>query len=253
MPVLPGASLLLADGRFPSGGHAHSSGYEAAARRYGLATPEAVAEYLQGRLVTTGTAEATLVAAAHRHLGSAAGSAADGSHCSHSAHDEHDGGAGAEPEVLERLDHEVTARLANRSLRELSRSQGRQWLRAGRRIWPSPLLDQLAATSRPDPHQVVAFAAVARTAGLDAGSAALVQLHHLLSAITTAAVRVHGLDPFEMQVVQRHLLTLAEAVATEAVDTAGRLSLHQLPAPSAPLSDLLADDHANWSTRLFRS
>jgi urease accessory protein len=244
MPVLPGASLLLADGRFPSGGHAHSSGYEAAARRYGLASPDAVADYLQGRLVTTGTAEATLVAAAHRHLGS---SAADGSHGSH------DGGAGADPEMLERLDREVTARQANRSLRELSRSQGRQWLRAGRRIWPSPLLDQLATASRPDPHQVVAFAAVGRTAGLDAGSAALIQLHHLLSAITTAAVRVHGLDPFEMQLVQRHLLTQAEAVAIEAADTAGRLPLHQLPAPSAPLTDLLADDHAHWSTRLFRS
>jgi urease accessory protein len=57
------AVLLLADGRLPSGGHAHSGGMEAAivdGRVGDLASLEA---FLVGRLVTTGLMEASMAAA----------------------------------------------------------------------------------------------------------------------------------------------------------------------------------------------
>ena len=54
------ALLLLADGRFPAGGHAHSAGVEAAVR-YGDVVDDATLErYLQARLASTGVTDAAM-------------------------------------------------------------------------------------------------------------------------------------------------------------------------------------------------
>ena len=46
--------LLLADGRFPAGGHAHSGGLEAAVARSRVRDLASLRAFLDGRLATTG-------------------------------------------------------------------------------------------------------------------------------------------------------------------------------------------------------
>jgi urease accessory protein len=56
--------LLLADGRFPAGGHAHSGGIEAAVMAGRVTNVDTLAEFLAGRLTTSGRVAAGLAAAA---------------------------------------------------------------------------------------------------------------------------------------------------------------------------------------------
>ncbi len=58
------ALLLLADGRFPAGGHAHSGGAEAAVKAGRIHDAVTMAAFLTGRLHTTGLTAAALAAAA---------------------------------------------------------------------------------------------------------------------------------------------------------------------------------------------
>ncbi|MGH1489820.1 MAG: urease accessory protein UreF [Acidimicrobiales bacterium] len=234
--VTPLAAMsLLADGRFPSGGHAHSNGFEAASQTFGLDDAASVERFISGRLRTTGRTEAALVAATINHITAATTS------------DPHN----AVDWLL--LDCEVNARILSPRLREVSRSLGRQWLRAGKRIWNTSTLRSLEAASPSDgPHQVVAYAAVCAAAGMPPIAAVTVHLHHLVSGIGTAAVRLHGLDPFKMQRTQWELLPAVTEHAEQAViDGAGPLA--ELPASTGPVVELLAQEHSRWETRLFQS
>ncbi|MFD9871072.1 urease accessory protein UreF, partial [Streptomyces niveus] len=60
------ALLVLADGRFPAGGHAHSGGAEVAVRAGRLTDARDLASFCRGRLHTTGRSAAALAAAAVR-------------------------------------------------------------------------------------------------------------------------------------------------------------------------------------------
>ena len=62
-------AAALADGRFPSGGHAHSAGFEAATAVADLVDPDTFDAFLRGRLATTGATEAALVAAVGVRIG----------------------------------------------------------------------------------------------------------------------------------------------------------------------------------------
>ena len=72
--------------------------------------------------------------------------------------------------------------------------QGRQLLRSAREIWPSPWLDLLAEVDG-GPHQPVVLGVTVGAAGGEPIDAATIALHHLTSAVATAAVRLLGLDP----------------------------------------------------------
>ncbi|MEU4792171.1 urease accessory UreF family protein, partial [Micromonospora tulbaghiae] len=118
--------LLLADGRFPAGAHAHSNGLEAAVAAGRVTDLASLEAFLAGRLATAGLVGAAFAAAAHRAVTSA-GSAARGS-------------------TLALLDAELDARTAAPALRTVSRRQGRALLRAGRAIWPEASFDDLPST-----------------------------------------------------------------------------------------------------------
>ena len=71
LPLLTGrhhmsraALLVLADGRFPAGGHAHSGGAEAAVKAGRIRDAADLAEFCRGRLHTAGLTSAALAAAA---------------------------------------------------------------------------------------------------------------------------------------------------------------------------------------------
>ncbi|MET9663013.1 urease accessory UreF family protein, partial [Streptomyces sp. NPDC006510] len=136
------ALLVLADGRFPAGGHAHSGGAEAAVKTGRIRNAEDLAEFCRGRLHTIGLTTAALAAAA--------------------AH-------GHDPLAL---DEAADARTPSPALRAVSRRLGRQLMRAARATWPGPELAALASARPRGAHQPVVLGLTARSAGLGPEDAA---------------------------------------------------------------------------------
>ena len=210
--------LLLTDGRFPAGGHAHSGGIEAAVMAGRVTGVDTLAVFLAGRLTTAGRVAAALAAA----------------------------GAGGGQD-LARLDAEAGARIPSPALRAASRVQGRALLRTARAV-----LDGVP----PQPDELylpVAMGAVcSATPGLGPVDAARWALYDAVSGPASAAVRLLGLDPFRVWGVVASLLPEAEALAGDAAAGAGRLLRH-LPSCSAPLLEVDAEHHAAAEVRLFAS
>jgi urease accessory protein len=227
------AALLLADGRFPAGGHVHSAGVEAAVadgRVHDLASLDA---FVTGRLWTVGLTEASLAAATATRLGGSPDPDDDG----HEA-------------VVEELDAEAHARLPVPALRDASRRQGRQLVRVAARCWPRGVLTRALARWPGGLHLPVAWGVVAVAAGLGPGDVAQLCLHHAVTTPAQAAVRLLGLDPFAVAALTARLASTARTVAHEAMDVATG-PLDELPARSGVLVDVAAHEHAGWDSRLF--
>ncbi|GAB3796077.1 urease accessory protein UreF [Micromonospora zhanjiangensis] len=254
--------LLLADGRFPSGGHAHSSGLEAAVAAGRVTDVDGLAAFLSGRLATAGRVAAAFAAAAHL-AATPAGHPADADRTADGerAADTDRSGAGDHVapgpgvararDALVRLDAELDARTAAPAARLASRRQGRALLRAARTTWPSPLLD-LVPRHSDGCHQPIALGVTAAAAGLTVDRAALIGAYGTVTGPAGAAVRLLGLDPYRTQAVLARLAGACDAVAGAAVlDAAGPPAA--LPAHAAPLADIHAEVHATWEVRLFAS
>jgi urease accessory protein len=201
----------------PTGGHAHSGGVEAAVaagRVNDLATLEA---FLRGRLQTVGRVAAAFAAAACH---------------------------GVTP--ADRLDLGLDARTPSAALRAASRAQGRAFMRAGRALWRVP-------ASTPDqPHHPVAIGVVAAAAGVGPAGAALVAAYGSVAGPLSAAIRLLGLDPYPAHALLAPLASTCDTIAAEAADLAAA-PVADLPALSAPMLDIAAQDHATWEVRLFAS
>ncbi|MGW7360916.1 urease accessory protein UreF [Streptomyces sp. NPDC054802] len=214
--------LVLADGRFPAGGHAHSGGAEAAVRAGRIKDAADLAAFCRGRLHTTGLTSAALAA------------------CAALGHDPVE------------LDAAADARTPSPALRAAARRLGRQMMRAARATWPDPLLDALAARFPRGTHQPVVLGTAARAAGLGAEDAAHCVAYETISGPATAAVRLLSLDPFQATAVLARLAPETDDVAARAA-AAARDGVDALPAASAPLLEITAEEHAAWPVRLFAS
>jgi urease accessory protein len=283
------AVLLLADGRFPVGGHAHSAGVETACADGRVADESSLQEFLEGRLQTAGLVDASLAAATVLALADPVAdvrrSATDTDACDRpqppapnadQCRDLVDADMRVEwGEATLLLDREAEARIAAPPLRAASRQLGRQLVRVGRRCWPHGALACIAGTVPAGPHQPVAWGAVGFAAGCDVDEVARLVVHHALTTPAQAAVRLLGLDPFAVAAVTAHLGPLAEQVAADAVravrralsprvsldgdhglttglDLAGWASgLADLPALASPLVEVAAVEHAAWDVRMF--
>ncbi|MGI9019040.1 MAG: urease accessory protein UreF [Euzebya sp.] len=234
--MLSPAALLLADGRFPTGSHAHSWGLEAAVNR-GLINDLADVEgWIQGCLHTTWLLEAAAAAQA-RGLAVRRGDAVQWT----------------------ALDGELGARMTSAPHRDVSRRLGRQMLRSGRAAWPDSASGGAmtatgsgpAAGHRQGPFAPLALGAVAAAAGLDGATTALVSLHHSVQGANSAAVRLLGLDPYALASGTARLgptlADLADRALLSGEDPAG------LPAGGAPMLDVLFADHHQATMRLFAS
>ncbi|MEW2547366.1 urease accessory UreF family protein [Streptomyces sp. NPDC047002] len=220
------ALLVLADGRFPAGSHAHSGGVEAAVAAGRVRDAATLGAFCRGRVHTAGLTAAGLAAAA--------------------AYGEE---AGHDPLVLDAL---ADARTPSPALRATARRLGRQLMRAARAAWPGPDLDALAAARPRGAHQPVVLGVTARSAGLGPADAAHCALYEAAGGPATAAVRLLGLDPFEATAVLARLAPELDALAETAV-RAARDGPEALPAASGPLLDIGAEAHAAWPVRLFSS
>ncbi|QIB47161.1 urease accessory protein UreF [Streptomyces aureoverticillatus] len=220
------ALLVLADGRFPAGGHAHSGGAEAAVKAGRITGAASLEDFCRGRLHTTGTVSAALAAAA---------------------------ALGLDPVAL---DEAADARTPSAALRVAARRLGRQLLRAARVAWPALELDALARQFPKGAHQPVVLGVAARAAGLDAEDAAYCSAYESVSGPATAVVRLLSLDPFDATAVLARLAPQLDEVARAAAESARRAvgeGVDALPAASAPLLEVGAEGHAGWAVRLFAS
>ncbi|MEU3661150.1 urease accessory UreF family protein [Streptomyces sp. NPDC032940] len=220
------ALLVLSDGRFPAGGHAHSGGAEAAVKAGRITDAASLEEFCRGRLHTSGAVTASLAAAA---------------------------ALGVDPEELDRA---ADARTPSPALRVVARRLGRQLMRAARATWPDPGLEALAGRFPKGAHQPVVLGLAARAAGLEALDAAYCSAYEGVSGPATAVVRLLGLDPFDATAVLARLAPDVDRVAQDAVEAARQAvseGVDALPARSAPLLEIGAQAHAAWAVRLFAS
>lgn len=222
----PTALLVLGDGRFPSGGHAHSGGVEAAVAAGRVRDADTLERFCRGRLHTSGLVAAALAAAA---------------------------AGGCDPLLLEVA---ADARTPSLALRRTARKLGRQLLRAARVAWPNPRLEELAAVRPGGLHQPIVLGVAACAAGLGPLEAAQAAAYDSVTSPVTAAVRLLGLDPLHATGVLARLTTDIDQIAEDADRQAARVpadGVQALPAASAPLLDITAEQHAAWSVRLFAS
>jgi len=231
-------ALLLGDGRFPGGGHAHSGGLEAAVANGTVVDVEGLREFLAGRLTTTGAVDAWAAALA----------------C-----------AGCDPSAVEA---EYEARCPSPALRAAGRAQGRGLKRAAACSWPE--VGECAAEQH-----VVVLGVAARAAGLAPVEAASLALHAVLMGTAAAAVRLLPIDMADAAAAVASLAPIADQIAphtspslkngpangherSDSTDLErfwgeGGLSLEDGPVWSAPALELLAEEHARWEVRLFAS
>ncbi|WP_405877738.1 MULTISPECIES: urease accessory protein UreF [unclassified Streptomyces] len=220
------ALLILADGRFPAGGHAHSGGAEAAVKAGRISGAASLEDFCRGRLHTAGLAAASLAAAAV---------------------------LGVDPVEL---DAAADARTPSPALRVAARKLGRQLMRAARATWPSGELDALAREFPKGAHQPVVLGLAARAAGLEAVDAAYCAAYESVSGPASATVRLLSLDPFDATGVLARLAPELDRVADRGVEAARVVvdeGVGALPAAAAPLLEISAELHAAWGVRLFAS
>ncbi|CAN5711465.1 urease accessory UreF family protein [soil metagenome] len=212
------ALLMLADGRFPDGSHAHSFGMEAAVAVGRVHDPGSLHRYVEARLWTTTRTDAA-----------AAVLAARGGH------------------ALDDIDQALTLRQPSRAAREASRSLGRSLVRTAARLWPGR--EPRLADGGP-PLQPIAFGTVAALAGCGPREAALCTTHASAAALSGAALRLLGLDPFAVAGVLADLRPTVAAVADSVLDTAWPADL---PSASTPLAELDPELQRTIEPRLFGS
>jgi urease accessory protein len=237
--ALPPGLLLLADARFPAGGHVHSAGLEAAVSIGDVHDPDSLMRYLRDRLHTTGSVDAAFAAATTRSCQRGSGDA-----------------AGLRTAV-ERLDAEYAARTLSPYLRETSRRLGRQLLRVTTTTWPSSTVDSLLIGEQAgdghvgrDLHQPLAMGVATFAAGGREADAATITIHQLAGAVTSAATRLLGLDPIELAALQAVAVDEAVAAVSDARawDTG---DLARLPATGGALTEILGEHHGSLDARLF--
>lgn len=215
-------ALLLADGRLPAGGHAHSGGIETAVSVGAVAGIESLASFLRGRLSSTGLTAAALAAAS----------------CAQDAD-------------WRRLDEEADTRTPSPANRRASRRQGKGLLRTARELWPGRL-DRLAELIPHGPHHPVALGAASFAAGLTPLDAARGAAFNAISGPASAAVRLLGVDPVAAHRVLADLSGQVEQVACEAELAAGS-DPELFPCPGSVLLDIYAERHAASEVKLFAS
>ncbi len=209
--------LLLADGRFPDGAHAHSHGLEAAIEAGRVHDTSSLADYVTCRLWTSGRTDAAATRLA---------------------------AAGVDPDVL---DAAWCVRTPNTVARATARSLGRSLSRTASRVVPDR---PIALADRRPPVQPVALGLLAAAVGCDPDEAALASAHGTTATLSAAGLRLLSLDPFDVAAILHHLRSAVEGVVSS---TVGLSDVEDLPHASTPFAEIDIGRQAVLDGRLFRS
>jgi urease accessory protein len=224
--------LLLLDSRAPAGAHHHSGGMEAAIMA-GLVTDlTGTEDFCRTRLRTSARVSAAFAAASCRLFINERGGL---------------------PAHLAQLDAEYGARIPSEATRRASRELGRGLTRLLRSFLPeTDLATAFARCAGPSPHHALVLGGGVALAGGDEQLAARAAALGACAGPASAAVRLLALDPMRATGV---LARLAGEIGQVADDGAGYAArpLDDLPCPSAPALDLLAETHIGAEVRLFES
>lgn len=209
--------LLLADGRFPDGSHAHSHGLEAAVEAGRVHDTRTLADYVTGRLWTSGRTDAAAARLA---------------------------AAGVDPDSL---DAAWCLRTPSAAARATSRALGRALARTASRVVPD---HPIALADRRPPVQPVALGLLAAAVGCTPDEAALGSAHGLAATLSAAGLRLLSLDPFDVAAVLHDLRPEVDGVAAS---TIGLVHADALPHASTPFAEIDVELQSALPTRLFRS
>lgn len=218
------ALLLLADGRLPSGGYAHSGGLEPVVKFDHVQTVDELEQFLIGRAQTSGFMTAAVAAVA----------------CAYTKREEFT--------ALEAIEAELEARTPSLQLRQISRTLGRQLLRAMSTIHPHSYFQALGHTA----HQPIVMGVAAAALELEPQDAAMAVLHEVVSGPAAAAAKVMRVDPFEVHAALIRITGQLDELAQAATDYVNH-PISELPADGSPLLDIASEHHSHWVTRLFAS
>jgi urease accessory protein len=242
--------LLLADTRFPAGGHGHSGGVEAMVDRNLIASTDDLAAFLTARVRTTAAVPAAAAAASCALAGCQESHLQDTGRPESGFPDIGEGGA-----RWAAWDAAVSARMPSAALRDASRAQGAALSRTARTAWATPALTALAGLRRP--HHALVLGAAAAAAGAHPGEAAALAVHHLIGGACTAAVRLLGLDPLRVAAIAaatgRDAGPVVAAAAADGLSAAAADDPALLPTDGNPLADVLAELHHRAEATLFAS
>ena len=217
-------AMLLADSRFPAGGYAHSLGLEQAVSD-GLGAGE-VPAFMDARLRLVARADAALSVAALRAA------------------------LARDDDALAELDGEHAARCPSPVLRTIARRLGSQLLRSAATAWPSPTIDRYRAASASTPRPI-ALGVVGAAAGLAAQEVATIALYDDAATVSSAALKLLGLDPAD---AARWVAELAPQIdAAARAISADQRPVSRLQPPAAAGLELAAGVHANRRERFFVS
>ena len=215
-------SLLLADGRLPTGAHTQSAGLEPALN-HGLRL-DRVPDFLTARLTTVTEVEAAAaVVARQRWLSDPTAPA------------------------IKDVDRAWRVRTASAALRDASDLLGRSYLRLAATVWAglAPLTQDRTTWCR-----AVVIGATAAEAGLDAEQTARLIGFEEVQTVIAAAVKLQPFDP-------AIAVTWAVAASREVEAMVARVrdlgTLDEIPAYAAPQIEHWAELHTRTERRLFRA
>lgn len=214
--------LQLADSSFPAGGFAHSGGLEAAAQQGEVSGAAELVAFACQALYQAGHAALPLVNSAY-----------------------------AFPERLAEWDARCHVFLSNHVSNRASRNQGRAFLSACEKSFPSAGVLELSERARAQKlgcHYAPLFGSLARALELSRREAQELFLFLTLRGTLSAAVRLGIVGPFQAQQMQRELTSMLEAVLARC----GDLKAHDL-AQTAPRIDLIQSTHDRLYSRLFQA
>jgi urease accessory protein len=220
----------LADSAFPTGGFAHSAGLEAAWQHGEVRKRGELVSFVEASLHQIGRAALPFVAAAH-----------------------------GEPDRIVEFDSLCDVFTTNHVANRASRSQGRAFLLAVRRIFlergsqPAGTRKDMA-TSRemempaPFTHFAPIFGVCLRKIEIPADTAIRLFFFNHLRGLLAAAVRLNIVGPMEAQMLQRQFSLVAE----EILERCASLTLDDI-AQTSPLLELWQGGQDRLYSRLFQS
>ena len=211
----------LIDSGFPAGGFAHSSGLESNVHYGRVADHGDLLAFARQTLSQSGRSALPLVTAAHR-----------------------------DPDTLVELDRLSDVFLSNPVANRASRAQGRALLKAASLSFASRTLAAIEGRMGNGfcAHYAPVFGIVCAALDISCGDAQRGFLFTTVRGVTTAAVRLGLIGPYQAQGLQR---TLAADI-DRTIDRYGSLAPSDI-AHTAPILDLCQATHDRLYSRLFQS